>query len=82
MKKFNLAIATVVAAAILSGCSLSKMIQLASDQDLKVAPSPLELHGGEVAYNMSIVLPPKMLPSGKVYTLKNFYQYGDQEIYE
>jgi tetratricopeptide (TPR) repeat protein len=79
MRKFNLALATIIGAIVFSGCSLSKMIKLASEQDLQVDPNPLELHNGEVAYNMSAVLPPKMLPSGKVYTIKNFYQYGDQE---
>ena len=80
MKNFNLAIATLVVAAVMSGCSLSKMIKLAAQQDLQVNPSPLELHGGKVSYNLSAVLPPKMLPSGKVYTINNFYQYGDKEI--
>lgn len=56
------------------------MIKLAADQELTVKPNPLELHGGKVSYNMSAVLPPKMLPSGKVYTIKNFYQYGDKEM--
>ncbi|MFY0688619.1 MAG: hypothetical protein JXQ90_15700 [Cyclobacteriaceae bacterium] len=64
----------------MSGCALKNMVKLAADQDLKVDPNPLELHGGEVPYNISITLPPKMLPSGKVYTVKNFYQYGDKEI--
>lgn len=80
MRKLNLAFATLIGAAVLSGCTLSKMIKLASEQDLKVDPNPLEVHGGTVSYNMSAVLPPKMLPSGKVYTIKNFYQYGDQEM--
>jgi hypothetical protein len=80
MKNFNLAFATLIAAAFISGCSLSKMIKLASQQDLQVNPNPVELHAGEVPYNISAVLPPKMLPKGMVYTLKNFYQYGDQEI--
>ena len=80
MKNLKLALVTLVAAAVFSGCTLSKMIKLAADQELKVNPSPLELHGGEVPYNMSVTLPPKMLPTGKVYTIKNFYQYGGKEI--
>jgi tetratricopeptide (TPR) repeat protein len=80
MKNFNLAVATVLAAAFLSGCALKNMVKLAADQDLQVDPNPLELHGGEVPYNISVTLPPKMLPSGKIYTVKNFYQYGDKEI--
>ncbi len=80
MRNFNLAMVTLVAAAVFSGCKLQNMIKLANQQDLQVDPNPLELHGGKVAYNMSAVLPPKMLPTGMVYTIKNFYQYGDKEI--
>ena len=80
MRNLRLALVTLVAAAVFSGCTLSKMIKLAANQELKVNPNPLELHGGEVPYNMSVTLPPKMLPTGKVYTVKNFYQYGGKEI--
>ncbi|MDH5607981.1 MAG: hypothetical protein OEY56_00750 [Cyclobacteriaceae bacterium] len=80
MKNFNLALATLIAATVFSGCTLSKMIKLAADQELTVNPNPLELHGGNVPHTVSAVLPPKMLPTGKVYTIKTFYQYGDKEI--
>lgn len=80
MKNLKLALVTLVAAAVFSGCALSKMIKLAANQELTVNPNPLELHGGEVPFAMSVVLPPKMLPAGKVYTIKNFYQYGGKEI--
>jgi tetratricopeptide (TPR) repeat protein len=56
------------------------MVKLAAQQELTVEPNPLELHAGKVNYNISAVLPPKMLPSGKVYTIKNLYQYGDKEL--
>ncbi len=80
MKKINLIMALFIGAAVFSGCALNKMISLAKDQDLKVEPNPLEVHGGKVDFEMSAVLPPKMLPSGKVYTLKTIYRYGDQEM--
>ncbi len=80
MRKLNHALVILVTAGVLSGCALGKMIKLADQQDLQVDPNPLELHGGKVPYSISAVLPPKMLPTGKVYTLKNFYQYGDKEI--
>ena len=54
--------ALLVGSAIFSGCALNKMIKLAEKQDLKVDPNPLEVHGGKVDFNMSAVLPPKMLP--------------------
>lgn len=64
----------------LSGCALSKMVKMAKDQELTVVPSPLELHGDSVKFEMSALLPVKMLKEGKVYTVKTFYVYGDQEI--
>ncbi len=80
MKKINLVIALLVGSTIFSGCSLNKMIKLADKQDLKVDPNPLEVHGGQVAFNMSAVLPAKMLPKGKVYSLKTVYQYNGQDL--
>ena len=62
-----------------SGCnSLKKMVKMAQDQQLTVEPSPLELQGDSVSFNMSAQLPVKMLKKGKVYTVNTFYQYGDE----
>lgn len=80
MKNLNLIVATIIALSIFSGCALKKMVKLAEKQDLEVSPDPLELHGNQVAFDLSAVLPPKMLPTGKVYTLNTTYQYGDEEI--
>src|SRR5690554_2411193 len=64
----------------LSGCALSKMVKMAKDQELTVVLSSLELHGDSVKFEMSALLPVKMLKEGKVYTVRTFYVYGDQEI--
>ena len=80
MKNLNLIVATIIAASLFSGCALKKMVKLAEKQDLEVNPDPLELHGTQVAFDLSAVLPPKILPTGKVYTLNTTYQYGDKEI--
>ncbi|MFT7031121.1 MAG: outer membrane protein OmpA-like peptidoglycan-associated protein [Marinoscillum sp.] len=80
MRKFNFALAFIASAFIFSGCALSKMVKLAANQDLQVTPNPLEIHGGAVPVTMAAVLPPKMLPTGKVYTINTIYQYGDQEV--
>ncbi|QCK14797.1 tetratricopeptide repeat protein [Mangrovivirga cuniculi] len=64
----------------LSGCSLSQMTKAAKEQQLTVTPNPLEVHADTVEYEMSAVLPVKMLKKGKVYTIKNYYVYGDQEV--
>jgi len=79
MRHFSTIIILTISA-IFSSCSLNKMVQLAKDQQLEVVPNPLEAHGGEVSFEMSAVLPPKMLPKGKVYLINTFYQYGQQEI--
>ncbi len=57
-----------------SGCALNQMVKAAKDQELTVTPSPLELHGDSVNFEMSAVLPAKLLKKGKVYTLQPSYQ--------
>jgi tetratricopeptide (TPR) repeat protein len=80
MKNLNLIVSTIIAFSLLSGCALQKMVKLAEKQDLEVNPNPLELHGSQVAFDISAVLPPKILPTGKIYTLNTTYQYEDKEI--
>lgn len=67
-------------AILLSGCKLDKMIKLAQENDLQVNPNPLEVHGGDVPFEVSAVLPPKILPSNTSFTLNTIYVYGDQEV--
>lgn len=62
-----------------SGCALSTMKKMAKDQQLTVTPSPLEVHADTVKFEMSAVLPAKMLKPKKVYQLNTFYKYGTQE---
>jgi len=64
----------------MSGCALNKMIKAAKDQQLTVTPNPLEVHADTVAFEMSAVLPTKMLQKGKIYTINTFYKYGDTEL--
>jgi tetratricopeptide (TPR) repeat protein len=61
-----------------SGCALSKMVKLAKKQELTVTPSPLEVHADEVKFNMSAVLPVKMLKKNTTYTAQVAYLYGNQ----
>lgn len=67
-------------AASFSGCTLSKMIKMAKDQQLTVTPSPLELHGDSVKFEASALLPLKMLKANKVYTVYPTYTYTDQKV--
>ncbi|MDF9795855.1 tetratricopeptide (TPR) repeat protein [Catalinimonas alkaloidigena] len=64
-----------------SGCnSLKKMVKMAEDQELTVEPSPLEVHADQVDFEMSAVLPVKMLKKEKVYTVNTFYKYGTDSV--
>ena len=62
---------------LLSSCSLKQMVKLAEQQELNVNPSPLELHGDSVKFDVSATLPVKMLKKNKIYTIKTWYEYGD-----
>ena len=59
---------------------LATMTKMAQDQQLTVNPNPLEVHGDSVNFEMSAVLPVKMLKKGKVYTLNTYYKYGNSEV--
>jgi hypothetical protein len=57
------------------------MVKLAQDNVLQVDPNPLEIHGGNVPFEFSAVLPPKILPTSTSFTLNLTYAYDeDQEI--
>lgn len=79
MKKVLSAV-ILLAVLTLSGCSITKMAKLASDQQINVNPNPLELHADSVKFDMSATLPVKMLPKEKEYIINVVYQYGDQEL--
>ncbi|MGL1886975.1 MAG: hypothetical protein OCD76_10715 [Reichenbachiella sp.] len=78
MRKSNIVLALMLGTAALSGCSsLNSMVKLSENQQVDVVPSPLELHGDSVKFDMSVVLPAKMLPEKYVYTLNSFYKAGE-----
>ena len=57
----------------------SSCAKLLPPEESKPSPDPLEVHGGKVNYSLSVILPPKAIRKGYVYTLKNFYVYGAEE---
>ncbi|MBC7923733.1 MAG: hypothetical protein H7Z75_21875 [Ferruginibacter sp.] len=61
-----------------SGCTLSKMVKKSKEQQLTVTPSPLEVHADEVKFNVSGVLPVKMMKKKTTYTQDFDYTYGTQ----
>ncbi|TAH23807.1 MAG: hypothetical protein EAZ07_10440 [Cytophagales bacterium] len=70
----------LLGAIILEGCTLPKMVKMAKDQKLTVNPSPLELHGDSVVFDVSAQLPVKMLKKNKIYSVSTNYKYGNQKI--
>ncbi len=67
---------TLFSALFFTGCALKQMAKLAKDQDLKVNPNPLELHGNTVNFELSANLPVKMLKKNLVYALDSRYEYN------
>jgi tetratricopeptide (TPR) repeat protein len=65
---------------IFSGCALSKMVKMAKDEQLTITPSPLEVHGDSVKFEMAALLPLKMLKKNKIYTVGSSYKYGDKTL--
>ena len=72
-----LAALSIAGIVIGTGCSTSQMVKMAEEQELKVNPSPLELHGDSVAFDVSATLPVNMLKKNRLYTIKTYYTYGD-----
>ncbi len=66
MRRLSFALA-IIGTIFFSGCALNQMVKMAKDQDLKVTPNPLELHGSNVDLEVSATLPVKMLKKNLVY---------------
>ncbi|MDN4164413.1 tetratricopeptide repeat protein [Cytophagales bacterium LB-30] len=77
MKKLAYAI-VLIGTITFSGCALQKMIKTGKNQQVTAVPSPLELHGDSVKFDITAVLPVKTLKKGKVYTITPTYEYGEQ----
>src|SRR5690554_739054 len=73
----HLPLSLVVSGTLLfSSCSLQSVINKSADQQLTVAPSPLELHGDSVRFTLDVQLPPKMMKKKVTYALVPTYQYS------
>ncbi len=77
MRRLSFALA-IFGTIFFSGCALNQMVKMAKDQDLKVTPNPLELHGGSVDFEISATLPVKMLKKNLVYAIDARYEYEGQ----
>jgi len=78
MKKF---IYALFAIGILTfyGCAMNQMMKMAKEQQLTVAPDPLEVHADKVNFEVSAVLPVKMLKPNLTYSVQVAYEYAGKE---
>ena len=65
---------------LVNGCALKQMVKMSKDQQLTVIPNPLEVHGDSVVFEMTALLPLKMLKKNKIYAVDTRYQYGDMKV--
>ena len=70
----------LLASTAFSGCALNSMMKMAKDQQLDVAPNPLEVHADTVKFEMSATLPVKMLKKDHTYAVDPAYEYADKEV--
>lgn len=75
MRKFIYALFTI---GILTfyGCAMNQMMKMAKDQQLTVDPDPLEVHADKVNFEVSAVLPVKMLKPNLTYSIEMAYDYA------
>ena len=58
------------------GCAMNTMMKMAKDQQLTVDPDPLEVHADKVNFEVSAVLPVKMLKPNLTYSVEPSYDYA------
>lgn len=58
------------------GCAMNTMMKMAKDQQLTVDPDPLEVHANKVNFEISAVLPVKMLKPNLTYSVEASYDYA------
>lgn len=83
MKKYGKIIVHSVTcgfAVLLAGCAGVDMNKLAKQQQLKSNPSPLELHGDSVKFELSAVVPVKMLKKQLKYTVHVDYKAFEERV--
>ncbi|NLR89777.1 MULTISPECIES: tetratricopeptide repeat protein [Flammeovirga] len=84
MNKYTSALSTVLAAGTLffTNCSNVDVNQMAEEQGMTINPSPLELHGDSVVFDIETKLPPKLLKKGYTYDVVVQYNPNDAEPIE
>jgi len=77
MRKFIYALFTI-GVLTFYGCAMNQMMKMAKDQQLTVDPDPLEVHADKVNFEISAVLPVKMLKPNLSYSVEPSYDYADK----
>jgi hypothetical protein len=70
----------ILASLLISGCAGTDMNKLAKEQGLKATPSPLELRGDSVKFDLEGTLPVKILNKNKNYIISLDYQAFDNKV--
>ncbi|WP_063850759.1 OmpA family protein [Flammeovirga sp. SJP92] len=84
MNKYTNALSTVLAAGtmLFTNCNPVDVNKLAQEQGMTINPSPLELHGDSVVFELDTKLPPKLLKKGYTYDVVVQYNPNDAEPVE
>ena len=78
MKNINILNLVFVVLFTISACNpLKKMVELSKQQQIDVNPSPIELSGSKVSFDVESTLPKGMLPKGTSYTLNFNFEGTD-----
>ena len=78
MKNINILNLVFVVLFTISACNpLKKMVELSKQQQIAVNPSPIELSGSKVSFDVESTLPKGMLPKGTSYTLNFNFEGTD-----
>ncbi|MBD0404090.1 hypothetical protein [Flammeovirga sp. EKP202] len=84
MNKYTNALSTVLAAGtmLFTNCGNVDVNKMAQEQGMTINPSPLELHGDSVVFEIDTKLPPKLLKKGFTYDVIVNYNPNDAEPIE
>ena len=70
---------TLICSSLLSGCTLTRMINLSRKQQVTIIPNQLEVSGDNVLFEIKAQVPLKMVQKKAVYGLELTYHYGENK---
>src|SRR5690554_3309393 len=61
---------------LFSSCALQSVVKKSANQQVMVEPSPLQVHGDSVKFDLNVELPPKMMRKNITYSIVPEYRYA------